>query len=97
MAKDQAIGACMLLASLIGIVLYFWLVFISIWWDIIIKLTAFAAVGGILVIMAWIGWTMATTPPPKPLEFEETKPETVETVKTETPTPEKEETKEQSS
>ncbi|PIU58843.1 transcriptional regulator, partial [Candidatus Bathyarchaeota archaeon CG07_land_8_20_14_0_80_47_9] len=23
---------------------------------------------GILLIGAWIGWTMATTPPPKPIE-----------------------------
>jgi len=45
----------------------FWLVAIPV-------LIAFVAV---LAIGAWIGWTMATTPPPKPIEeFEaEEKPE----------------------
>ena len=33
------------------------------------ELTGFIAVGGILGIGAWIGWTMATTPPPKPIEY----------------------------
>jgi len=33
-----------------------------------LELTGFIAVGGILGIGAWIGWTMATTPPPKPIE-----------------------------
>jgi predicted DNA-binding transcriptional regulator len=28
----------------------------------------FIAVIAILLIGAWIGWTMATTPPPKPIE-----------------------------
>jgi predicted DNA-binding transcriptional regulator len=26
------------------------------------------AVGGVLLIIAWIGYTLATTPPPMPLE-----------------------------
>jgi len=35
---------------------------------IILKITAFVAVTGILAIFAWIGYTLATTPPPKPIE-----------------------------
>jgi len=57
----------------------FWLVAIPV-------LVAFVAV---LAIGAWIGWTMATTPPPKPIEDfeveekeEEKKPETKEEGKT---------------
>ena len=51
-------------------VVRFWLVAIPV-------LVAFVAV---LVIGAWIGWTMATTPPPRPIEeFEaEEKPEPTE-------------------
>jgi predicted DNA-binding transcriptional regulator len=33
-----------------------------------IKISAFIAVAAILMIIAWIGYTMATTPPPTPLE-----------------------------
>lgn len=58
----------MLLASIIGVVLYFWLVFLSAWWQFIIQLTAFVAVGFVLFILGWIGYTLATTPPPKPIE-----------------------------
>jgi len=37
---------------------------------IVLQLTAFLAVAAVLVILAWIGWTMATTPPPEPIDFE---------------------------
>jgi hypothetical protein len=34
----------------------------------IIAIPVFLAFVAILLIGAWIGWTMATTPPPKPIE-----------------------------
>lgn len=68
MNKDQVLGACVLLGSLLGVALYFYLVFLSPWGVLTVQLTAFVAVGAVLVIMAWIGYTMATTPPPMPLE-----------------------------
>jgi len=67
-SKDQTIGALILIVCVLGIVIYGWLVFLTAFWDLILKLTGFIAVGGILAIGAWIGWTMATTPPPKPIE-----------------------------
>ena len=67
-SKDQGIGVAILVGCLLGIVIYFWLVFFSPWSLLILQLTGFIAVGGILGIGAWIGWTMATTPPPKPIE-----------------------------
>ncbi len=91
MSKDQAIGGLIFLVCVILIIGYiigllfspiifgniaqkdiqFWLVAIPV-------LIAFVAVLG---IGAWIGWTMATTPPPKPIEeieAEEKKEETKE-------------------
>ncbi len=68
MEKDQAIGVVILAGSIIGIILYFWLVFLTPWSGFIIALTLFAAVAALLAILGWIGWTMATTPPPKPFE-----------------------------
>jgi len=66
--RDQAIGAVILIASVAGIAIYGWLVYAFA--IVVLQLTAFLAVAAVLVILAWIGWTMATTPPPEPIDFE---------------------------
>ena len=68
MNKDQAIGAVILIGSVIGVVAYTWLLYV--YAIIVLQITAFIAVAAVLVILAWIGWTMATTPPPAPFEPE---------------------------
>jgi len=68
MNKDQGIGAVILVGSVVGIVLYAWLIYA--FTILVLQITAFIAVAGMLGIAAWIGWTMATTPPPTPLEPE---------------------------
>ena len=68
MSRDQAIGALLLVAGIIGIIIYGWLVFLSAWSYIVLQLTGFVAVAAVLGIIAWIGYTLATTPPPKPIE-----------------------------
>jgi len=68
MNKDQGIGAVLLVASIVGIVVYAWLLFA--YAIVVLQITAFIAVAAVLVIAGWIGWTMATTPPPAPLEPE---------------------------
>jgi predicted DNA-binding transcriptional regulator len=54
--------------GVIGILLYGWLVFFSPWQTCIHQLTAFVAVAAVLGILAWVGYALATTPPPKPIE-----------------------------
>jgi predicted DNA-binding transcriptional regulator len=66
MSRDQAIGAIILVACVAGILVYAW--FIYAFPLIVLQITAFLAVAAVLVILAWIGWTMATTPSPTPLE-----------------------------
>ena len=66
MNRDRLIGATILVASVIGIVAYGWLLYA--FSTVVLQITAFIAVAGILTILAWIGWTMATTPPPTPIE-----------------------------
>jgi predicted DNA-binding transcriptional regulator len=71
MHKDQLIGTALMAVSLIIIIAYIWLVFfppiINI--DIfILKLTGTVAITAIFAILSWIGYTLATTPPPKPIE-----------------------------
>ncbi len=68
MGKDQAVGALLLIAGVLGIVVYAYLVFLTEYALLVLKLTGFVAVGGVLAILAWIGYTLATTPPPKPIE-----------------------------
>ena len=71
MSKDQALDSfictvCVAIATTYTVAL-FWpaLEAIRLWLVAIPVLAAFIAVLG---ISAWIGWTMATTPPPRPLE-----------------------------
>jgi hypothetical protein len=81
MSKDQAIGGaifivCLLVAIGYVVTLFYprWLVDIGIlgstegvqFWAVAIPV--FIAFVAVLFIGAWIGWTMATTPPPKPIE-----------------------------
>jgi predicted DNA-binding transcriptional regulator len=73
MNKDQSIGVIILVASVVGILVYAWLIYT--FPLIVLQITASLAVAAVLVILAWIGWTMATTPPPTPLEPEPTSPE----------------------
>jgi len=68
MSKDQALGSMILLVSILGIAVYFYLTFLSPWIILTIQISAFIAVAVILLIIAWIGYTLATTPPPTPLE-----------------------------
>lgn len=71
MSKDQTLGALLLIGAIAVIIIYTWLIFLSDFYLAVLQLTAFIAVVGVLCIVAWIGYTMATTPPPEPIEFEE--------------------------
>jgi len=66
--RDQVIGALILVASVIGIIVYGWILFFTEWTILLLQLTGFVAVAAVLGILAWIGYTLATTPPPKPIE-----------------------------
>jgi len=66
MNKDKAIGAVVLVVSVAGILVYAWLLLN--FPMVVLQITAFIAVALLLVITAWIGWTMVTTPPTSSLE-----------------------------
>jgi predicted DNA-binding transcriptional regulator len=68
MHRDRVIGVGLMAVGVIGILLYGWLVFFSPWQVLILQLTAFVAVAAVLGILAWVGYALATTPPPKPIE-----------------------------
>ncbi len=82
MSKDQAIGGAIFVVCIIVAILYLVALFgyeqlIQPWLNVgsleavrywLIAVPVFIAFIAILFIGAWIGWTMATTPPPKPIE-----------------------------
>lgn len=66
--RDQLVGGLLLTASVAVIAIYGWLVFLTDYYLLVLKLTGFIAVAGVFGILGWIGYTLATTPPPKPIE-----------------------------
>ncbi|HDI74546.1 MAG: transcriptional regulator [Thermoprotei archaeon] len=70
MTKDRAIGVLLLLVSVAVMILYGWGLFLAEEWvsEFLIKITALIAVYAVFGILAWIGYTLATTPPPPSLE-----------------------------
>jgi hypothetical protein len=76
-SKDQTIGGmifavCLIVGVLYAVGLfYFGEPLVGVGWPIefwLIAIPVFLAFIAIMAIGAWIGWTMATTPPPKPIE-----------------------------
>lgn len=81
MNKDQTIGATILIVCAVVGVFYVATLFYPQWLNVfgtqitqsnvqfwIIAVPVLVAFVAILGIGGWIGWTMATTPPPKPIE-----------------------------
>jgi predicted DNA-binding transcriptional regulator len=71
MNKDAVIGVGILAASIIVIAVYLWLIFLPPLAGVdllLLKLTGSVAVAAVFGILAWIGYTLATTPPPKPID-----------------------------
>ncbi len=80
MSKDHGLGALLTVTGLVGIVLYGWLIFFSAWSLLVLEVTGFIVVSGVLGIIVWIGYTLATTPSPTPLNGLGEEAESVELV-----------------
>jgi len=67
-SRDQAVGAGLVAVAILvfGAILY--LLFFSPWALLTLKIIAIIGVGVIAGLVGWIGYTLATTPPPKPIE-----------------------------
>ena len=77
--RDRSLGALLLALALVAMVGYFWLLFLapadSVFlgktvndWAIIIPVIII--VYAVLVVVAWIGWALASTVPPLPVTAE---------------------------
>ena len=67
-SRDQFIGWTLVIVSIIVILLYTWLMMFTEFWIVVVKITLVVAVVAVFGILIWIGYTLATTPPPKPIE-----------------------------
>ncbi|MEM3688048.1 hypothetical protein [Saccharolobus sp.] len=68
MNRDRVVGTLLFTVSILIILVYAWILFFTQWAMLVIQITLMIAVAGVLGILAWIGYTLATTPPPKPIE-----------------------------
>jgi predicted DNA-binding transcriptional regulator len=67
-SRDQVIGFLILLVSAAVIPAYIYLIFLTDFYLLLLKITVAVAVAGVFGVLGWIGYTLATTPPPKPIE-----------------------------
>ena len=61
MAKRQGTGIMIFVLSIGGFFLYAYLLMLSEWSPIVLQLSLLMIVGGILGVISWIGYVMATT------------------------------------
>ncbi|MCX8176198.1 MAG: transcriptional regulator [Candidatus Bathyarchaeota archaeon] len=79
MVSDKILGGLMLVGGVVVFILYAWALFFAgevAWWYAI-SIVAIVAVGAVCVIIAWVGYTLLTTPTPSPVALEP-EPETSE-------------------
>lgn len=73
MASDKLVGGAILIVSvlvLIAVTVFMWVPPFSQYAAFVAELVVWLAVVALMVIAAWIGWTIITTAPPPPLESE---------------------------
>lgn len=66
-SRDQLVGWLLLVTSVTIMVVYVYLMF-SEFWEILARITLTVGIITIMGILSWIGYTLITTPPPKPIE-----------------------------
>jgi predicted DNA-binding transcriptional regulator len=70
MEKDKVLGAVMLVGGILALIVYVSALFFlgEFAWYLAISIVAFIAVAAVCGILAWIGYTLITTPKPIPIE-----------------------------
>ena len=63
MDKRKGMGIAIFLLCIIGFFVYAYLLMLSEWSPIVLQLSILMIAGGILGVIAWIGYVMATTKP----------------------------------
>jgi len=63
MTKRRTVGMMIFVLSIGGFFVYAYLLMLSEWSPIVLQLSVLMAVGGILGVISWIGYNMATSRP----------------------------------
>ena len=68
MNRDKAVGFALLVISVVVIIAYAYVMFATHYAFLLLQLTGVVAIAVVFGILAWVGYALATTPPPKPIE-----------------------------
>ena len=63
MSKRSSTGIIIFVLCIVGFFVYAYLLMLSEWSPIVLQLSMLMVVGGVLGVISWIGYTMATTKP----------------------------------
>ena len=63
MTRQRSLGITIFILCIVGFVVYAYLLMLSEWSPIVLQLSVLMAVGGILGVISWIGYNMATSKP----------------------------------
>ena len=63
MTRQRNLGITLFVLCIIGFAVYAYLLMLSEWSPIVLQLSVLMAVGGILGVISWIGYNMATSKP----------------------------------
>ena len=63
MNRQRNLGITIFVLCIVGFVVYAYLLMLSEWSPIVLQLSVLMAVGGILGVISWIGYNMATSKP----------------------------------
>ena len=61
--KRKSTGIFIFVACIVGFFVYAYLLMLSEWSPIVLQLSVLMIAGGLLGVISWIGYTMATTKP----------------------------------
>ena len=61
MSKRRSSGITIFILCIVGFFVYAYLLMLSEWSPIVLQLSMLMVVGGVLGVVSWIGYTMATT------------------------------------
>jgi len=67
MKRDRVIGVILLLIAIVGVSAYMWLFWAGFGWYVVAAVVSIFTLS-LLLIVAWVGWVITTTPSPQQLE-----------------------------
>ena len=63
MIRQRIVGILIFVLCIVGFFVYAYLLMLSEWSPVVLQLSVLMAVGGILGVISWIGYNMATSKP----------------------------------